>query len=102
MPIIMVLGGCGRGVKDIGLAELESPDTATRIRAIKWAGENKDQMAVPLLVDRLQEQDPSVRFFAIQALKRITGTDNGYNYAGCSEERAQAVERWRMELERKK
>jgi hypothetical protein len=93
--ILILLAGCGGPPKAVGLFDLESPDPATRIRAIKWAGDNHRFDAAPLLVDRLQEQDVSVRFYAIMSLKRITGTDHGYDYKAGAAERAQAVARWR-------
>ena len=77
------------------MADLEGPDVAQRIRAIKWAGDNKVTQAVPLLVDRLCEQDESVRFFAIEALRRITGTDRGYDYRADARRRAESVAEWR-------
>ena len=96
--IIIILAGCGGPPKTVGLLDLENPDPAIRIRAIKWAGENKLTEAVPLLVDRLQEQDVSVRFYAIMSLKRITGTDQGYDYKADAASRSEAVARWRQTL----
>jgi hypothetical protein len=99
-PIIWLvfLAGCSANMQPVGLSDLENRDPAQRIRAIKWAGENKVQAAVPLLVDRLQEQDSAVRFYAIEALRRITGTDRGYDYKADAASRAQAVARWRASL----
>jgi len=99
--IIVILTGCGGLPKTVGLLDLENPDPAIRIRAIKWAGENKLTEAVPLLVDRLQEQDVSVRFYAIMSLKRITGTDQGYDYKADAASRSEAVARWRQTLKQK-
>jgi hypothetical protein len=77
------------------ISDLDSPNPAVRVMAIKWAGDSKESLAVPRLVDFLQDEDTSVRFFAIEALRRITGTDNGYDYKASPRLRAQAVERWR-------
>jgi hypothetical protein len=96
--IILLLAGCQNGGTSHQLADLENPDPAVRVQAIKWAGENKITEAVPLLVDRLQEQDVSIRFFAIMSLKRITGTDNGYDYKSDAASRAQAIKKWRQTL----
>jgi hypothetical protein len=93
LPFLIM--GCTTPAPKIGLNDLVNPDPAVRIQAIKWAGENKVEQAVPLLVDRLQEQDDSVRFFAIAALRRITGTDHGFDYKADAGSRAQAVQRWR-------
>ena len=92
----MVLFGCsGPFNHKIGLSDLDSPNPVVRIMAIKWAGDNKASSAIPQLVDFLNDEDTSVRFFAIEALRRITGTNNGYDYKARPQLRAEAVERWR-------
>lgn len=91
-----VLAGCGNSFKrDVGLADLDSRNPAVRIMAVKWAGDNKVSAAVPRLVDFLEDEDPSVRFYAIEGLQRITGTDEGYDYKAGVQQRAAAVKRWR-------
>ncbi|MBN1846930.1 MAG: HEAT repeat domain-containing protein [Sedimentisphaerales bacterium] len=77
------------------IADLEDCDPVIRLRAIKWAGANRIQQAVPLLIDRLLEEDPSLRFYAITALQSITGQDHGYDYKAKPSERFEAVRRWR-------
>lgn len=67
--------------------------------AAKWAGDNKISAAVPRLVDFLQDEDPSVRFYSIGALRRITGTNHGYDYKAAPYLRAAAVKRWRKSLD---
>lgn len=99
--IITLLIGCDSPKPLGGLADLEHPDPTVRIKAIKWAGENRNHDAVPLLVDRLQEQDRSVRFFAIMALRRITGDDLGYDYKANPAQRADAIKKWRQSLNHK-
>lgn len=95
----LVLSGCaGPFDRKMKLSDLDSPNPAVRIMAIKWAGDNKASSAIPRLVDFLQNEDASVRFFAIEALRRITGTDNGYDYKASPQLRAEAVERWRESL----
>ena len=96
--VAAMMVGCGGGWASPRLEHLEIRDVELRLRAIKWAGENKVEAAVPLLVDRLQEEDAAVRFFAIQALERITGTRMGYDYAAGAAQRAEAVARWRASL----
>jgi len=98
--IILILTGCGDPFdRKFGLSDLESPDTRVNIMAIKWAGDNKISPAVPQLVDFLQSEDKSVRFYAIGALRRITGTDHGYDYKADPYRRALAVKRWREFLD---
>jgi vesicle coat complex subunit len=94
------MAGCGDSFdRQVGLSDLEDPNPTVRIMAIKWAGENKITPALPQLVDSLQDEDPSVRFYAIEGLRRITGVDNGYDYKAQSHERAASVERWREFLD---
>jgi hypothetical protein len=94
--VILMMAGCRSPFdRKMGLSDLESPNPAVRIMAIKWAGDNKVSSAVPQLVDLLQDEDGSVRFYAIEGLRRITGTDNGYDYKADPQQRAAAVERWR-------
>ena len=90
-----MLAGCGVFGRKFTLSDLKSPDLRVRIVAIKWAGDNKASSAIPRLVDFLNDEDTSVRFFAIEALRRITGTNNGYDYKARPQLRAEAVERWR-------
>ncbi len=63
--------------------------------AIKMAGDRRDRAAMPALVHRLEDEDPGVRFYAILALEKITGTRLGYDYAQPEAERNRAVKRWR-------
>ena len=101
--IILMLAGCsGPFDRKMGRADLESPNPAVRVMAIKWAGDNKVASAVPQLVDFLQDEDRSVRFYAIEGLRQITGTDNGYDYRANPQLRAAAVDRWREFLKSKK
>lgn len=101
LPAVMtlILAGCGNLFdRKMGLSDLDNPNPTVRIMAIKWAGDNKISQAVPKLVDFLQDEDKSVRFYAIEGLRRITGTDNGYDYKTAPHIRAAAVKRWREYL----
>jgi hypothetical protein len=102
MMLILSLTGCGDPFdRQAELSDLEDPSPTVRIRAIKWAGENRIEEAIPQLVDSLEDEDPSVRFYAIEGLRRISGTDNGYDYKAPVHERAASVERWREFLNAK-
>lgn len=76
-------------------ANIQAPYSYDRIMAIREAGERRDQVAVPLLVDRLEDEDAAVRFYAILALERITGDRLGYRYADSAPQRQESVTRWR-------
>ena len=89
---LLGVAGCRLGADARGL---QSADPRQRARAVVAAGERRDAGPVPLLVDRLEDEDPAVRFYAIQALRKITGKDLGYAYYAPADERALAVRRWR-------
>jgi hypothetical protein len=57
-----------------------------------------DPAVVVALVDRLEDEDQGVRFFAISALDRLTGRRFGYRAHDPARARETAVERWRRHL----
>ena len=69
-----------------------------RILAAKHAAEIHDRGVIPLLVDRLEDDDPAVRLFTILALEKLTGTRLGYDYRSDDLQRARAAQRWRRYL----
>ncbi len=75
--------------------DIQSENPADRILAIRAVAEAGDTGSVPLLVDRLEDEDRAVRLFAILALEKITGHRFGYDYAKPNADRRRAVERWR-------
>jgi len=66
-----------------------------RILAARHAAEIQDRGVIPLLVDRLEDDDPAVRLFTILALEKLTGTRLGYDYRSDDLQRARAAQRWR-------
>ena len=97
--IALMPAGCISAERKYTVSDLESTEPAVRIMAIKWAGDNKVSSALPQLVECLQSDDKSVRFYAVGALRRITGTDRGYDYKAAANLRAAAVEHWREFLD---
>jgi HEAT repeat protein len=87
----LVAGSCAPVIQP----SLNSSDPQARINAVIEAAERQDRAAVPHLVDLLDDDDAAVRFFAVLALEKMTGTRRGYDYAAPAWERAEAVERWR-------
>lgn len=71
-----------------------APDPASKLYAIRRAGEERDRSAIPHLVERLQDDDPAVRLFAIEALERITNERFGYNPYAAADDRHAAVVAW--------
>lgn len=104
LPFLACLLVCGllagvpacaaRWPKDLPTA-LQDENPSIRAEACRRAGEAKDASAIPLLVERLDDSAGDVRFFAIGALKRITGQTLGYRYHDDAQMRSQAVWRWR-------
>ncbi len=89
--------GCAR-VDRSSHSAMQSPIMGDRVSAVRAAAERGDRASVPHLVDRLDDEDAVVRFAAVVALERITGTRLGYRYGAPADERAAAVERWRRYL----
>jgi HEAT repeat protein len=90
--------GCGRPMPAYPKG-FESGDPIVRSRTIQMAAQRGDHGALPLLVNRLEDEDEGVRLFAIVALEKLTGDRLGYNYADPAPQRARAVKRWRAYLE---
>lgn len=88
--------GCGGNSGVSYRAQIQSEEPRLRIRAIVEAGKLQDDLAVPLIVDRLEDEDEGVRFYAILALEKITGERFGYDYTDPMGGRAAAVSRWRV------
>lgn len=88
--VCFVLSGCARAPR----TDFESPYSGALIPAIVRAAERRDQEAVPRLIECLDNDDPAVRFAAIQALKRITGQTLDYDYAAPEPKRREHVDAW--------
>jgi hypothetical protein len=73
---------------------LNSDNPASRLYAIRAAGEQQDRSALPALVESLDSDDPAIRMMAISALERITGTRRGYDPYASAAQRQPAVEAW--------
>ena len=69
-------------------------DPSDKIPAIKVAVEHKDKAAIPSLIADLNSDDSAVRFYAIDALQRLTGQTLEYRYYDDIEKRKAAVARW--------
>jgi len=91
--ILLACGACapkGRGLMD--------DDASFKIPAIKSAVESNDRNALPELVEGLASDDPAVRFYCIEGLRRLTGETFDYQYYAPDNERAVAILRWQKWL----
>lgn len=89
-----ISGGCAASSAQLR-RQMEAIDPADRIDAMIKAARRKDAGLTPALVDRLDDEDPAVRMYAILALERMTGERLGYSYAAPTAKRRDAVEAWR-------
>jgi HEAT repeat protein len=96
----MATAGCNGATEQSILCGLEGECPSERSAACLAAGQRGDESALPLLVERLEDPAADVRFFAIAALRRMTGQTLGYHYYDKPEERLAAVQRWRQWLQR--
>ncbi|MEX2215910.1 MAG: HEAT repeat domain-containing protein [Phycisphaeraceae bacterium] len=98
--ILLLLAGCDTPRHRQG--NFDSPDPASKLYAIRRAGEAKDRNQIPPLVEQLKSDDPAVRVFAIQALDRITGERLGYNPYADLLERNEKVLVWEEAVKQKR
>jgi len=98
------LSGCaGSDPRRLSPAEaLSHTDPAVRIPAFQQAAEQQNKAAVPYLVEGLTDSNRAVRFYAIQALQRLTGETYGYDYKAGEAAREAAAARWRAALQQVK
>lgn len=59
---------------------VSDPDPSVKIPAIKKAVADEDWGAVGQMIKDLDSDDPAVRFYAIEGLRRLTGEDFGYEF----------------------
>lgn len=89
---------CGCAEQTPYPAALNSLRPDERARAAIHAAEIGDRDVIGILVDRLEDPDEGVRFYAILALEKLTGTRMGYDYRVSSNQRRRAVQEWRRYL----
>jgi len=69
-------------------------DPANKIPAISMAVQKKDLGAAKQLVTDLDSDDPAVRFYAIEGLRRLTGQTFDYLFYDDAVARKPAIGRW--------
>jgi len=87
-------GGCGTGAAG-GWWRPKQRDESQRLAAAFQAAQTGKSSLTSEMVDWLDDDNIAVRYYAIQALSRQTGTDMGYHYAAPVESRRAAADRWR-------
>lgn len=86
--------GCGPPMD----RSVSNPDPSGKIPAIEIAADSHDWRAVPQMVKDLDNDDPAIRFYAIEGLRRITGQTFGYHFYEEGSQRGPAVDRWKQWL----
>jgi hypothetical protein len=81
---------------------LQDEDPAVRAQAAVGAGESGDRKTLPLLIDRLSDEEVDVRLMADAALRKIAGdqvaNEMGWRAYDPPEVRTKAQQRWRQWL----
>jgi|SRR5271170_12494 len=85
-----------------GPRTVENKDPTVSIPVIEDDVRQHDQKDDAQLVVDLNDDDPAVRFYAIEALRRLTGDDFGYRYYEDEDGRAAAVAKWNQWLKQRK
>ena len=94
LAVALLLTGCG--FLSLGRPDLASDDPALKIPAMKLAARHHDQKAIPTLIKALSSQDSAIRFYAIYALRKITGHQFGFIYYASKTRRSVATARWKQ------
>jgi hypothetical protein len=73
---------------------VKSSDPTLKIPAIKQDVRERNTTDVAQMVKDLDSDDPAVRFYSIEGLRRLTGDTFGYHYYDDDAQRRPAVMRW--------
>jgi hypothetical protein len=92
--VVLVLLGCG-GPNLTWQQKMNSSAGVERAQAVMTVGEKNMWPAIPQVINRLEDNDVSVRVLADETLCNMTGKDFGYNAYADEKERREAVARWR-------
>jgi len=81
-----------------GPLSVKSDDPTLAIPAIKQDVQKHDTNDIPRMVKDLNDDDPAIRFYAIEGLFRLTGDTFGYYYYNDENQRRPALNRWKLWL----
>jgi hypothetical protein len=94
----LVLGGIIGACIGRDPPSITSSDPDRLIPAIETGVAAHDQRIVPYLVKDLESDDPAVRLYSIEGLRRMTGQDFGFVYYADDQQRRDAVKLWKAWL----
>lgn len=95
MVLILIVASAGCSAP-AGPRVVGNPDLSVKIPAIKQAAQTRDPEGIMAMIDELSSDDPAVRFYAIEGLRRATGQSLGYRFYDDQEQRRAAVQRWKQ------
>lgn len=101
VPVLLLLPGvhaCRSAESE--RARLTSTNPLDQVTAAVWLAEAGDAEAVARLVALLDDDDRTVRLYAIQALERLCGRTYGYRFYEPPARRRAAMTRWQEALRR--
>lgn len=98
MVWLAVLAGCQSGAAPATARQLQSENPSERMAGCVVVARQNDRAALALVVERLDDPSPDVRFCAIHCLEQMTGQTFGYCYYQEDADRQEAVRRWRQWL----
>jgi hypothetical protein len=95
--IVLILAFASAGCSEpTGPRVVANPDVSVKIPAMKEAVRSHDKAEIASMIDQLDSDDPAVRFYAIEGLRRLTNLTLGYRYYDDEEQRKPAIERWKQ------
>jgi hypothetical protein len=83
------------GCQDRGPVSIHSDDPDLKINAIQRDAATNNKQDIATMVEDLNSDDPAMRFYSIEALRRLTREDFGYRYYENDDQRAPAIARWK-------
>lgn len=92
LGLCVVCTGCSTAPKSF--LSMNDPAAINRARAVAFGQSAPDTTAIPVLIQRLSDDDPVVRLASHEALKKRTGQDFGYQPYNEGDELSSAVSRW--------
>ncbi len=90
--------GCASTQPVRGTPALEDVDPIQRGKAVTAVVRQGDVSLAPLLVDRLEDEDPAVRMLAAEGLRRLTGQAIEFEADWPATRRAAVADQWRRRL----
>jgi hypothetical protein len=81
-----------------GAVSIHSEDPDLKIHAIRQDVCQNSRKDLATMVADLQSDDAAIRFYSIEALRRLTHDDFGYRYYESDEQRAGAIALWQKWL----